>query len=42
VKTSQITRTQAGHFVQEEVPDLVAGAIREALSRGDKGIRKIA
>lgn len=30
---AQVTRTLAGHFVQEEVPDLVAGAIRDVAGR---------
>ena len=30
---AQVTRTQAGRFVQEEVSDLVAGAIRDVAGR---------
>ena len=30
---AQVTRTQAGHFVQEEVPDLVAAAVRDVAGR---------
>ncbi len=30
---AQVTRAQAGHVVQEEVPDLVAAAIRDVAGR---------
>jgi haloalkane dehalogenase len=30
---AEVVRTQAGHFVQEEVPDLVADATRSVLAR---------
>ena len=29
---AEVTRTQAGHFLQEEVPDVLAGAVRELAS----------
>jgi haloalkane dehalogenase len=30
---ARVTRTRGGHFLQEEVPDLIAEAIREVRER---------
>jgi haloalkane dehalogenase len=34
---AEVTRTRAGHFLQEEVPDEIADAVRSVVSRSDSG-----
>jgi haloalkane dehalogenase len=32
---ARVTRTQAGHFLQEEVPEVIAGAVRDVARRAE-------
>ena len=34
---AKVTRCQAGHFLQEEVPDLIAAAVRDVARRAQVG-----